>query len=236
MIERAVEAGIERIMVPGWDLASSEAALVLADRHAPLIQAAAGVHPHHAGEMDERAWAALDALVADPRCTAVGEIGLDFFRNLSPHEAQDDAFARQLEMAADHDLPVIVHDRDAHEDVTVALMAWTGRASMAARGVLHAFSGDAAMAETVTAAGFLVSFALPLSFRSAVGPRSAAAAIGAEDYLVETDAPFLGPDRERRNEPTTVLRVATELARLRGVGPGTVAASTRQAYERLVAR
>ena len=223
-------------MVPGWDLASSEAALVLADRHGPLIQAAAGVHPHHAGEMDERAWAVLDALVADPRCTAVGEIGLDFFRNLSPPEAQHDAFARQLEMAAGHDLPVLVHDRDAHEDVTVALMAWTGRASMAARGVLHAFSGDAAMAETVTASGFLVSFALPLSFRSAVGPQSAAAAIGAEDYLVETDAPYLGPDRERRNEPTTALRVATELARLRGVAPATVAHAARQAYERLVAR
>ncbi|MGH2379986.1 MAG: TatD family hydrolase [Candidatus Limnocylindria bacterium] len=235
VIDRAVAAGIERIMVPGWDLASSEAALVMADRHAPLIQAAVGVHPHHAGEMDERAWAELGALVADPRCTAVGEIGLDFFRNLSSPEAQHDAFARQLEMAAGHALPVLVHDRDAHEDITAALTAWSGRASTAARGVLHAFSGDAAMAETVTGGGFLVSFALPLSFRSAVGPRSAAAAIGAETYLVETDAPYLGPDRERRNEPTTVLRVATELARLRGVDPETVAQGARRAYEHLVA-
>ncbi|MGQ0608958.1 MAG: TatD family hydrolase [Chloroflexota bacterium] len=236
VIERAIEVGIERIMVPGWDLSSSEAALVLADRHAPFIQAAAGVHPHHAGKMDERAWAALDAVVADPRCTAVGEIGLDFFRNLSPPDEQHDAFARQLEMAAGRGLPVLVHDRDAHEDVTVALMAWTGRTSMAARGVLHAFSGDAAMAETLTASGFLVSFALPLSFRSAVGPRSAAAAIGPQAYLVETDAPYLGPDSERRNEPTTVLRVAAELARLRAVAPAAVAQGARQAYERLVAR
>jgi len=221
-------------MVPGWDLASSEGALVLAERYAPIIQAAVGVHPHHAAQTDERAWSDIEALIDDPCCAAVGEIGLDFFRNLSTPDAQRAAFERQLAIASDHDLPVLVHDRDAHEEVTAALLRWPGRASIAARGVLHAFSGDASMAEALTARGFLVSFALPLSFRSASGPRAAAAAVDAETYLVETDAPYLGPDRTGRNEPTTTLRVATELARLRGMEPQAVADEARRAYEHLI--
>lgn len=234
MIERAIEAGIERILVPGWDLPSSQAALELGAQHGPLIQGAVGIHPHHVAEADEDTWRALESLAGDPRCAAVGEIGLDFFRNLSPPEVQHAAFARQLAVAADRSLPVLVHDRDAHEEVTSALSSWHGRASSDARGVLHAFSGDASMAAALTAAGFLVSFALPLSFRSAVGPRAAAAAIPAGTYLVETDAPYLGPDRDGRNEPTTTLRVAAELARLRGVEPQAVADDVRGAYERLV--
>ena len=225
-----MEAGIERIMVPGWDLPSSHAALALAERHAPLIQAAVGLHPHYAAQADERAWHELEALVADPRCTAVGEIGLDFFRNLSSPDVQRAAFDRQLGLATDRGLPVLVHDRDAHEEVTAALASSSG-----VRGVLHAFSGDAAMAQLLVSQGFLVSFALPISFRSAAGPRSAAAAIGPETYLLETDAPYLGPDRDRRNEPTTTLRVAGEVARLRGIERQAVADEVRKAYERLVA-
>lgn len=235
MLERAVEAGIERILVPGWDLASSEAALLLAERHAPLIQASVGVHPHYAAETDEAAWRSIVALARDPRCVAVGEIGLDFFRNISPPDVQRAALERQLALAGALNLPVLVHDRDAHAEVTDALMRWTGPGSGAVKGVLHAFSGDAEMARELTRRGFLVSFALPISFRSAIGPREAAVAIGPESYLVETDAPYLGPDRDRRNEPTTALRVATELARLREMDPEHVARAVRQAYDRLVA-
>jgi TatD DNase family protein len=231
VLARAVEAGIERIMVPGWDLPSSHAALELAERHAPLIQAAVGLHPHYAAKADEASWRELEALAADRRCSAVGEIGLDFFRNLSTPDVQRSAFSRQLELAADRQLPVLVHDRDAHDEVTATLTGWSGRR----RGVLHAFSGDAAMAELLVAHGFLVSFALPISFGSAVGPRAAAVAIDDGTYLVETDAPYLGPDREARNEPTTALRVASEVARLREVDPQAVVEGVRNAYERLVA-
>jgi TatD DNase family protein len=220
-------------MVPGWDLPSSQAALELAERHGPRVQAAVGVHPHYAAATDERAWRAMEGLVADPRCAAVGEIGLDFFRNLSPPDVQRAALDRQLSIAAARDLPVIVHDRDAHDEVTAALERWSGRSGAPARGVLHAFSGDVAMAEGLTARGFLVSFALPVSFRSAAGARAAAAAIGPETYLVETDAPYLGPDRDGRNEPTTALRVAAEVAFLRGIQPQAVADDARRAYERL---
>ena len=229
-----MEAGIERLMVPGWDLPSSLAALELAERHGPLVTAAVGVHPHHAAATSEREWRELEALVADPRCSAVGEIGLDFFRNLSPPDVQRAALRRQLAAAAEAGLAVLVHDREAHEEVTRDLLAWDGRAHGTARGVLHAFSGDAAMAATLTAGGFLVSFALPLTFRSAVGPRAAAPLLPAGSYLLETDAPYLGPDRDARNEPTTVLRVAAELAELRGVDPSTVVAEAREAFERLI--
>ena len=235
VIERAVAAGVERILVPGWDVPSSEAALELAARHGSVIGAAAGVHPHDAAGMDEAAWARLEALVADPLCAAVGEIGLDYHRNLSPPDVQRDAFGRQLALASARGLPVLVHDREAHDDVTAALLGWTGRAGSDARGVLHAFSGDAAMATGLASAGFLISFALPVAFRSASGPRDAAAALPPTSLLVETDAPYLGPDRDRRNEPTTVLRVATELGRLRGESPEAIATIARSAYERLLA-
>jgi TatD DNase family protein len=234
VLERAVKAGIERLMVPGWDLPSSLAALELAERHGPLVTAAVGVHPHYAAATSEREWRELEALIEDPRCSAVGEIGLDFFRNLSPPDVQRAALHRQLDAAARVGLPVLVHDRDAHEEVTRDLLAWEGRARTAARGVLHAFSGDAAMAATLTARGFLVSFALPLTFRSAAGPRAAAPLLPAGSYLLETDAPYLGPDRDGRNEPTTVLRVAAELAELRGGDPAAVVADAREAFERLI--
>lgn len=235
VIDRAVTAGIERILVPGWDLASSEAALELAERHAPLIEAAVGVHPHDASGMDEAAWARLEALVADARTRAIGEIGLDYFRNLSEPAVQQDAFARQLALAAARGLPVLVHDRDAHVDVATNLLEHAKQQRRATPGVLHAFSGDADMAQRLADAGYLVSFALPVAFRSAAGPRAAAPLLPDGSFLVETDAPYLGPDRERTNEPTIALRVAAELARLRGTAAEELVEPIRRAYAALVA-
>jgi TatD DNase family protein len=234
VVARAQEAGLERILVPGWDVASSEAALELAERHPGVVDAAVGIHPHDAAGMDKPAWRRLEGLISDPRTRAVGEIGLDHFRNLSPPATQREAFDRQLALAAERGLPVLVHDRDAHAEVADALLAWSGRAGHPARGVLHAFSGDAAMARQLTGAGFLVSFALPVSFRSAVGPRDAARELPAGSFLVETDSPYLGPDRETRNEPTTVLRVVAELARIRASEPTDLVAPVRQAYRSIV--
>jgi TatD DNase family protein len=234
VLARAIDAGIERILVPGWDEASSEAALELAAAHPGLVQAAVGVHPHHAAQPDEVGWARLEALAADGRCSAVGEIGLDHFRNLARPALQAAAFARQLELAARLERPVVVHDRDAHAPVEAALTAWHGLPNATARGILHAFSGDAAMALRLAAAGFLISFALPVSFGSARGPRDAAQQLAPDRFVVETDAPYLGPDRDRRNEPTTVLRVAAELARLRGEEADAIAAAARRAYDSLV--
>lgn len=199
-----------------------------------MIDAAVGVHPHHAAEIDESGWQHLASLARDSRAAAVGEIGLDYFRDLAPAAVQREAFARQLAIAADAGLPVLVHDRDAHDDVTAGLLAWPGPHGRAIRGALHAFSGDAEMARRLVDAGYLVSFALPLAFRSAIGPRDAAPGQPAGSFLVETDAPYLGPDRDRRNEPVTVLRVLAELAALRGAPVESLVQPVRMAYERLL--
>jgi len=228
-------------VVPGWDLPSSEGALELAEGHPDFIEAAVGIHPHHAADADEQAWARLELLAADRRVAAVGEIGLDFFRNLSPPRVQREAFARQLDLAHRVGKPVLVHDRDAHEAVTSALLGWdhasrdeAGDVGAAPLGVLHCFSGDAAMSASLAARGYLVSFALPVSFRSAIGPRAAASELAEEAILVETDAPWLGPGSERRNEPTTALRVAVELARLRAATPETIAGAANANLARLL--
>jgi TatD DNase family protein len=214
VLDRARAAGLVRILVPGWDRVSSEAALALASRHPDLLDAAVGIHPHYVAAATHADWDALERMAAEPAARAVGEIGLDFYRNLSPPAVQRGAFARQLDLAARVGKPVIVHDRDAHAEVTAALIDHAPR-TPGVPGVLHAFSGDARMATTLVAAGYLISFALPVSFPKNVGPRAAAATIPATNLLVETDSPYLGLAPDQRNEPTTVLRTAAMLARLR---------------------
>ena len=229
-----MDAGIARILVPGYDLASSRAAIALAEAQPGLLDAAVGVHPHFAAAPSADEWDELAALAAHPRVVAVGEIGLDFHRNLSPRAAQQAALARQLAIAASVGKPVLVHDRDAHDEVRAALTAWAGPAGGSLRGILHCFSGDAELALELVAAGYLISFALPVSFSSARGPRAAAVALAEGTFLVETDSPWLAPGgADARNEPTTALRVAAELARLRGTTPEAIAASAADAYRRL---
>lgn len=230
-----MEAGIARILVPGYDLASSRAAVALARAHPELIDAAVGVHPHFSAAPTQADWDELAALAADPRVVAVGEIGLDFHRDLSPREAQRKALERQLVMAAGVGKPVLVHGREAHDEVRAALLAWEGPGAGALRGVLHCFSGDAALAQDLAAGGYLISFALPVTFSSAHGPRAAAAGLEDGSYLVETDSPWLAPGGgEQRNEPTTALRVAAELARLRSTSPEAIVSEVAAAYRSLV--
>jgi TatD DNase family protein len=216
----------------------------LAGRYAGLIDAAVGIHPHHAAEIDEAGWARLESLAGESGVVLIGEIGLDMFRKLSPPDRQREAFRRQLALAAQLRKPVVVHDRDAHDEIREQLLGWQGPPATGDlpttggpprfRGMLHAYSGDQGMAATLASAGFAISFALPVTFRSAYGPRAAVTALPAGNILVETDSPFLGPDRERRNEPQTALRVVAGVARLRGEAPVRLAASVADAYRRLV--
>jgi TatD DNase family protein len=237
VLERATLAGLVRILVPGYDVPSSRAAVALAIDHPGLVQAAVGIHPHHAAAASEEEWAELKGLAGQETVVAVGEIGLDYFRNLSPPAVQRAAFGRQLALAASVGKPVLVHDREAHADIAAALGDWRGPGGEGPPGVLHAFSGDETLAAPLVRRGFLVSFALPVAFRSAEGPRSVARALPEGAFLVETDAPWLAPGGAgERNEPTTALRVAAELARLRGTEPSTIAEQVRHAYERLLGR
>lgn len=232
VLDRARAAGLHRILVPGWDRASSEAALQLAAAHPDLLDAAVGIHPHDVAAATESDWTALEALAAEPEAMAVGEIGLDFYRNLSPPDAQRDALARQLELAFRVRKPVLVHDREAHDEVTAALVGHAPYGT-AAPGILHAFSGDLQMATALVDAGYLISFALPVSFPKNTGPRAAAAAIPLTNLLVETDSPYLGVAKGERNEPTTVLRTAAVIAQLRGERPEHVGTAARGTYQRL---
>ncbi|MDQ3879533.1 MAG: TatD family hydrolase [Chloroflexota bacterium] len=233
MIARAADAGVQRMLVAGWDVPSSVAAVELAVRHPGVVDAAVGIHPHNAVDADERSWETLAELTGERGVLAVGEIGLDFHRHHSPRDVQRDVLARQLDLAARRSLPVVVHDRDAHAEVTATLLAWRPSIGRDVAGILHCFSGDAEMATTLAAAGFLVSFALPVSFSSAHQQRRAAALLPGGSFVTETDSPWLGPGRDRRNEPTTVLRVAAELAHLRGVDIDQIAGEVARAYARV---
>lgn len=221
--------------MPGYDLASSHAAVTLAEAHPGLIDAAVGVHPHFASAPTPDDWGELASLAARPSVVAVGEIGLDFHRNLSPRPVQETALALQLEIAAEAGKPILVHDRDAHDEVRAALIAWPGPAGRELRGVLHCYSGDASLALDLVRAGYLISFALPVAFSSAHGPRAAVAALPEGSYLVETDSPWLAPGGAgARNEPTTALRVAAEVARLRSTTAEAIAAASAGAYRRML--
>jgi TatD DNase family protein len=222
--------------VPGYDLASSHAAVALAAAFPGVIDAAVGIHPHFVAEAPAAAWDELASLAETPGAVAVGEIGLDFHRDLSPRETQRAAFDRQLALAARLGKPVLVHDREAHDEIRGALLTHRSMAGPeTVRGVLHAFSGDAAMAVELASVGYLISFALPVAFRSAKGPRAAALELPSGTFLVETDSPWLAPGgATQRNEPTTALRVAGELGRLRGVAPEAITTEVRRAYDRLV--
>jgi TatD DNase family protein len=215
VLERAVQAGIERLMVPGWDLPSSLAALQLAERHGPLVMAAVGVHPHYAAATSEREWRELEALIGDPRCSAVGEIGLDFFRNLSPRDAQERVLRRMLELARRTRKPVVVHCRDAHAE-TLAILGEERVREV--RGIMHCFSGDVDIARRCIDLGLLISLAGPVTYPNARALPDVARFVPADCLVLETDCPYLPPQghRGQRNEPAYVAVTAARVAELRG--------------------
>lgn len=225
VIARAVQSGVAMIAV-GVDLASSEAAVSLAAQY-QNVYAAVGVHPHEAATLTLPVLARLRELCRQPKVVAVGETGLDWYRNLTPQRAQMDAFSAHLDLAAEVGLPVIIHNRQADADV---LRLW--RAVPGLRGVLHAFSSDDEMADAALAAGLHIAFGGPLTYRNADTTRRVAARVPLDRLLVETDCPLLPPVpwRGRRNEPAYVALVVEALVVLRGEPlPAIAAATTRNA-------
>lgn len=229
---RAREAGVDQIITVGIDLDSSYAAVEIAAQH-PFVFATVGCHPHNADtlnrdDLDRMA----DLASTSPGVVAWGEIGLDYFRNRSARGSQIRAFERQLEIASRLGLPVIIHDRDAHDDVLSCLEAM---GSQRPRGVIHCFSGDAALARTFMELGFVLSLPGTVTFPKAETAREVARAVPLDCLLVETDAPFLAPvpRRGKRNEPALVVHTAREIARLRGEPFEEVARVTSMAARRV---
>lgn len=228
--EAARAAGVVRLLVPGWNVASSERAVSLA-RELGWADAAVGIHPHDAAKADEAAWARIEALALDPAVVAVGETGLDYDRLFSPADAQLENLARHLELAARVGKPIVLHcrskpgRRDAQDALLDALRRWrvaAGASSSSSaprpRAILHSFSGPVDYGLEALRLGCLVSFS-GLVFRAGEGASAEVARLAPEDaVLVETDAPFLAPPGapRSRNEPAWVRVTAHWLAEVRG--------------------
>jgi TatD DNase family protein len=242
VIEQAANAGVGIIVNVGVDLVSSRAAVALAEAY-PKIYAAVGVHPHDARTMTGEVPEELRALASQPKVVAVGEIGLDFYRDLSPRDQQRQAFQKQLALASEIGKPVIIHDRDAHSEIMTILRHWieSSRKPSAIShqpvGVLHCFSGDLAMAQEAIKMGFYISVAGPVTFKNAQGLRELVRQLPLEKLLVETDCPYLTPQphRGKRNEPAYVKFVAQEVARVKGVSLEEVARITSDNAQALFA-
>jgi TatD DNase family protein len=214
VLARAREAGVTGFVTVGTDLATSRAAIALATCE-PGVWASVGVHPHDAANADEGVFLQIEHLAADPKVVAVGEIGLDFFRNLSPPDVQDVVFRRQLELAHRVGKPVLVHCRDAHA-ATVAILADAHVSELG--GIMHCFSGDVAVARLCLDLGLLISLAGPVTYRNARTLPEVARFVPADRLVVETDCPFLPPEGHRgtRNEPAYLTLTAARVAELRG--------------------
>jgi len=226
-IERAHSAGVDTILCVGTTLASSQAAVAIAENH-PGVWAAVGIHPNSSAEAGPDDWGGITALAGHPRVVALGETGLDL---------QRDYLHRHLALGRRRDLPVIIHCRDAWADLLPLLREFAGAGPV--RGVLHAFSGDAATLAECVALGLHVSFAGNVSYTNKKFQplHAAAAAAPADRLLIETDSPYLVPEplrgRQRRNEPAFMVHTAAALAALRGEPPETLAARAAENARRL---
>lgn len=235
LVANAEEVGVERILAVGIDVPSSAESVRLAERF-PAVWAAVGIHPHEAAGYTEAALDEVRALAAHPKVVAIGEVGLDYFRDLTPPAVQQAAFVGQLSLAADLGLPVVVHNRAATADVLRMIGGVERSLDLAARaGVLHCFDGDVALGQAAIDLGFFISFAGNLTFRRADELRATAARLPLDWLLVETDSPSLAPVpfRGRTNQPSNVRLVAEKLAEVRGLPLDLIAAETSANAQRL---
>ena len=213
LLQELPQKGIGLLMDPGCSLPSSRAALALAESH-PWIYAAVGSHPDDADRVNDDTLEAYRRLARHPKVKAIGEIGLDYHYEDIPREVQQKAFRRQLALARELDLPVIIHEREAHEDSLRIISEFPD-----VTGVFHCFSGSREMAEYLVARGWYIGFTGVLTFKNARRALEAAAAIPLERIVIETDCPYMAPEpfRGRRNNPGYVYRMAEKLAEIRGI-------------------
>jgi TatD DNase family protein len=237
VLERAAAAGVQRLIVTGTSVTASVQAGTLCEMHAGTLFATAGVHPHHASEFDAHAGKALHGLLASAAFVAVGECGLDYFRDFSPRAAQRRAFEAQLEIAADLRKPVFLHERDAHADVVATL---TSTRAALVGGVAHCFTGGPPELDAYLELDLYIGVTGWVCDERRGAPlRAAVPRIPLERLVLETDAPYLlprdlkPPPRDRRNEPAYLAHVLERVAALMDLPSDTVAAATTANAERL---
>lgn len=218
LIRRARSAGVDRIITVGTGIESCRAALELAELHEEVV-AALGIDPHQAGDGEAARIDELRDLLAHERAVAVGETGLDYFRDRAPRDRQRKLFEAQLELASELGKPVVIHTRDAEADTGDVLAGFDGTV------VMHCFSSPGLLTTSIER-GYYVSFAGNVTYPKASDLRAAAAQVPAERILAETDSPYLAPQarRGRPNEPANVVLTVTELAKARGEDPDELAA------------
>ena len=224
VLSRAQDAGVEAFLTIGCDLATSQAAVALAERH-PMVYAAIGVHPHEAKQIGDTWYEDLRRLAQHPKVRAYGEIGLDYHYNHSSPRLQRARFREQVLMAKELGLPIVVHTREAPED-TVTILKEENAAAVG--GVFHCFTGDADLAKQALDLGFYLSFSGVITFQNAGILRDIVKTVPADRLLVETDCPYLTPipHRGTRNEPAYVKLVAEKISEVRGS-----AADSRTSFE-----
>ena len=220
VVARAACAGVEHMIALGTTAASSRATVHLAETY-PSLYAAVGIHPNSCAEADSSDWDTIQSLLDHPRVVALGETGLDRYWDYVPMELQRDYFDRHLRLSQRRDRAIVIHCRDAHADMMPILREAASRGPL--RGVMHAFSGDAATAAEYLGLGLYISFAGNVTYTNKKFQllREAAAMIPADRILIETDSPYLTPEplrgNQKRNEPALVVHTATAVAALRGL-------------------
>ncbi|GAB4072103.1 TatD family hydrolase [Barrientosiimonas marina] len=213
-IQRAFDAGVEYMVVVGFDRQTIPLAIEIAERY-DTIYAAVGWHPVDAVDMtdDDLNW--IEELSSHPKVVAIGEMGLDYHWDKSPKEIQKDVFRRQIALAKRVNMPIIIHNREATEDIRDLLQE---EKASDIGGIMHCYNTSAAYMQSFLDMDFYISIGGPVTFKNATLPKDAAAAVPSDRLLVETDAPFLAPhpNRGKRNEPAYVKLVAEKVAELRG--------------------
>jgi TatD DNase family protein len=254
VIARARQAGLVAIVNAGASLESSRAAVALADRH-DFVYATVGIHPHDAKTLTPAALDELRALASHPKVVAIGEIGLDYYRDLSPRPVQRRAFTDQLDLAAELNLPVVIHSRSgnhdyrAHDDALGILRDWAKSPPTVLpasggdvpkgqgwrKGVLHSYAAGTERLDEVLEMGFYIGISGPVTFKKAERLREVAAKAPLNRLLIETDCPYLTPEpyRGKRNEPAYVRYVAQTIAHTRNVTQRKIALATTDNARRL---
>ncbi|HTL10997.1 MAG TPA: TatD family hydrolase [Bdellovibrionota bacterium] len=233
LVRDAVAAGVTRMMTIATEASRISAVQAISDAH-PEVFHAVGVHPHEAAAMKDEDLAALEKAASHPKCRAIGELGLDYYYDHSAHDVQQRRLKEQLDLALKLKQPVVIHSRDAEDDLLKALTDYAKRAG-SLPGVIHCFTGTPAFGQACLDLGFLISFSGILTFKNAEELRQTAKSIPQDRILVETDSPYLAPvpHRGKKCEPWMVRHTAEKLAEVRGIPADELARITTENAVRL---
>ena len=230
VIERAKNSQVSIILVVGFDISTSHLAVELADRY-DHIYATVGLHPHDAKRFTPQTLREIALLAEHPKVVALGEMGLDYHRNLSPKSVQKRVFEEQLDLATQLDLPIVVHNRNAFDDILSILenrLQLTG-------GVLHCFSENTKSMDRVIDVGFHIGIGGPVTYKKSQDLKQVVKVMPADSFLIETDCPWLAPQlrRGKRNEPAYITEIATKIAELRQVTIESIGQTSSQNFRKL---